>query len=427
MAATSAAERAQQEQIKASRDASAYFQLFDKSTLHGAVPQRESGWLLGEKTHEIMDALSPHIPIGAFSLPRGEGEPFAFFIPKQKNSTSLRLAELTRVLWELAVGVYVFNSVPSIALQANHDGSSSVTIPAAYRDGLVGTALFEVDYFIKSLLHGTTIPQSRQREEIGASWKKMQPNSVRQGYKDLGMVYMIDDPELGHELYEPKKVPFIRHPPKFVDSDLAHSELLPRLTTGEEFQQQAAHISRDVFLRYLDNVGIGLTIGQRSIQQEDGLFVLNPAVHVVSTVAAVTDDSSSDLHRHLSCYLQSQHDFVTQHLQKKKEIAHYLDLLCFAAFVAQFLITLKHHKKIVSFADLPDPKSGKALHTSREIPPVLPSETSRWSPFTASDSCSSLHGGIAFHLPQLTPVPPGIQSLSQKIENNMVTHNSSVK
>ena len=404
MAATSASVRAQQDQIQASREASAYFQQFDKYTLHGAVPQRESGWLLGEKTHED---LSPHVPIRPFSLPCGGGDPCALFIPHE-NSTPLRLAELSRILWELSVGVYVFNSVPSIFLQGNHDRSSSAVIPAAYRDGLIGTALFEVDYFVKSLLHGTTILQSRQREEIAAKWRKMQPNSVRQGYKDLGMVYMIDDPQLGHDLYEPKKIPFIRHPPKFVDSNLAHSELIPRITTGEEFQQQSAHVSRDVFLRYLDNVGIGLVFAQESVQQDNAVFVLNPTVRVTSTVSSsMAEDVSSDLQRHLACYLQNQHDFVTENLQKKKEIAHYIDLLCFTSFVAQFLVTLKHHKKIVSFADFPEAKTGKVLNTSREVPPVLPSESSRWSPFTASDSFSSLHGGIVFHLPQLSPRTPG--------------------
>ena len=410
------ASAAQQEQIRASREASAYFQQFDKSTLHGAVPQRESGWLLGEKTHEIMEDISPLVPIGPFSLPcGGNGEPIALFIPKD-NSTPLRFAELSRILWELAVGVYVFNTVPSISLQGNHDCSSSATIPAAYRDGLIGTALFEVDYFIKSLLHGTTIPQARQREEIGGKWRKMRPNCVKDGYKDLGMVYMIDDPDLGHELYEPKKIPFIRHPPKFVDSDLAHSELIPRITTGEEFQQQAAHVSRDVFLRYLDNVGIGLVFSQTSVQQDGGLFVLNPAVHVASNVFSLTEDVGSDLHRHLACYLQAQHDFVAEKLRKKKDIAHYIDLLCFASFVAQFLVTLKHHKKTVSFADLAEAKTGKVLTTTREVPPVLPSETSRWSPFTASDSYSSLHGGIVFHLPQLAPVAPGIKLESQNLK-----------
>ena len=406
MAASTAAEMAQQEQIKASREAAAFFQPLDKSTLYATVPQREAGWLLGEKTHDTMEDLSPHVPISDFSLPSGEDQPYVLFVPKE-NSTSLRLAELSRVLWEMAVGVYVFNSVPSISLQPNHDGSSSCVVPAAYRDGLVGTALFEVDYFIKSLLHGTTIPQPRQREEISASWRKMPHGSVRQSYRDLGMAYMIDDPELGHELYEPKKTPFVRHPPKFVDSELAQSELTPRLTTGQEFEQQAAHISRDVFLRYLDNVGIGLVFGQRKVWQDGGLFVLDPTVHVTSTVSGMTDDSGSDLHRHLSCYLQSQHDFVTENLRRKREIAHYLDLLCFASFVAQFLVTLRQKKKIISFAGLPEGKTGKALHTSREVPPVLPSETSRWSPFTASDSHCSLHGGVTFHLPQLTALPPG--------------------
>ena len=408
MATGSTSTAAQQEQIQASRDAAAYFQLFDKHLLYRAIPQRETGWLLGEKVHEI-ESLSPHVPIIGFSLPCNEEQTYAMFIPKETgaHSTSLRLQELNRIVWELVVGVYVFNTVPSISLQPNHDGSSACVMPSAYHDTLIGTALFEVDYFIKSLLHGTCIPQRAQREEINESWKKMPPNSLRQNFKDLGLLYMIDDPELGHDLYEPKKTPFIRHPPKYVDSDLAHSELTPHLTTGEEFEQQEAHISRDVFLRYLDNVSIGLVFTQNSIQQHGSVFLLDTAFQVVSRVTSRGAEQNSDLYVHLHSYLQKQCDFVTENLQKKKEIAHYLDLLRFASFMCQFLVTLKQHKKIVSFAGHSDAKSDKALHTSRDVPPVLPSETSKWSPFTAQDSYSSLHGEIQFHMPQQTATQPG--------------------
>ena len=402
-----AADRAQQEQIQASREAAAFFQLFDKSFLYSATPQRETGWLLGEKTHET---CSPHVPIRGFSLPQDENDTYSIFIPKDAaaNSTPLRVQELNRVVWELVVGVYVFNTVPSISFQPNHDGSSACVIPSAYRDTLVGTALFEVDYFIKSLLHGTTVPQRSQRDEISEKWRKMTPNTLRQNFKELGLVHMIDDPELGHDLYEPKKETFVHHPPKFVDSDLAHSELASRLTTGEEFEQQAAHVSRDVFLRYLDNVSIGLVFTQRRIQQEGSVCVPDTEFRVVSRVTSTNTQNDSDLYRHLHCYLQKQHEFVAEHLRKKKEMAHYLNVLCFASFMTQFLVTLKQHKKIVSVADLNDATSGKALHTSRNVPPVLPSETSRWSPFTTYDTCSSLHGEIQFHIPQLTAVPLGM-------------------
>ena len=401
------AERAQQEQIQASREAAAFFQLFDKSSLYSAIPQRETGWLLGEQTQE-MEELTPHVPVRGFSLPHDEEKGYVIFIPKAANATPLRLQELNRIVWELVVGVYVFNAIPSVSLRPNHDGSSACVMPSAYHDTLVGTALFEVDYFIKSLLHGTTIPQQSQREAINESWKKTPPNAMRQKFKELGLQYMIDDPELGHDLYEPKKKPFIRHPPKYVDSELAQSELTPQLTTGEEFDRQASHVSRDVFLRYLDNVSIGLQFSQNSFQQDNSVCVLDTAFHVVSRVVSLTTDHESDLHRHLHCYLQRQHQFVTENLKKKREIAHYLDLLCFTSFMTQFLVTLKQQKKIVSFAGQRDIKSGKTLHTSRDVPPVLPSETSQWSPFTAQDSYSSMHGEIQFHIPEQVARPPGI-------------------
>ena len=403
-----AAERAQQEQIQASREAAAFFQIFDKSTLHGAAVQRDSGWLLGEKTTEIMEGLSPHLPISNLALPRAEDDgKFAIFIPRDELRP-LKLAELNRVVWEMAVGVYVFNSLPRVSLEPNHDLTSSCLVPAAFHDTLIGTALFEVDYFVKSLLHGTAIPQARQRERVSESWRKMAPELVRESYREHGMVFMIDDPELSHDLYEPKKIQFVRHPPKFVDSPLAVSELTPRLTTGEEFDQQVAHVNRDVFLRYLDNVAMSVVIGQQSIGQDGPVLVMDPAIHVTSSVSvSAGDNGDADLYRHLTSYLQRQQDFVTKNLQKKKDISHYLHLLGFASFLAHLLVALRHHKKIVSFAGLPQAKTGKALHTSREIPPVLPSETSRWSPCTTANTLCSLHGEVVLHLPQLATASPG--------------------
>lgn len=416
--ATSAPDKAAEETIRASREAVAYFQQFDKANLYHAAAQRNTGWLLGEKTQEN-ETLARYVAIDGFELP-GEGaaeSTYTMFIPRESGSESrpLRLQELNRIVYELVVGIYVFNQVPGICLQPNYDGSSTCAIPSAYHDTLVGSTLLEVDYFVKSLLHGTAVPQMTKRERINDTWRKMaadSPSSLRDNLKSMGLVYMIDDPELGHDLYEHKEEAFIRLPPKCVDQELAHSELTPRLTTGEEFDQQEAHVSHDMFLRYLDHVNIGLIFRQKSIQQDGSLFVLDATYNVTSRVSSNQTEEDKELYWHLHTYLQKQRSFVAKHLHKKKEISRCVNLLQFVSFMTQFLICLKQQKKIVSLTSLHGAKSGEAIHTSRELPPALPSETSRWSPFQAQNSYTGLHGEIQFHLLQLRATQPASELLT---------------
>ena len=306
---------------------------------------------------------------------------------------------------ELVEGIYVFNQVPSISFESNHDGSSMCVIPSAYHDTLVGLTMLNVDYFVKSLLHGTTVPQKDKRNKLLDEWKRLPHAKVRETFVQLGMVNMEDDEELGADIYSGKKEPFIRHPAKCVDSALAHLELTPRLTTYMELQQHEDHVSRDMFLRYLDHVNINLVFQQKSIQEEGAVLILEPGYDLMTRVLATKKEKDPELYRYLHSYLQKQRDFVKSHLKKKKTIAHDLELLGFASFMVSFLVTLRRQTKIVNVSQLPPPSVREMLRTDRELPPVLPNATSKWSSFTSENSLTSLHGGITFHKQQQTPEP----------------------
>ena len=391
--------------------AGAYFQEFDKRNLYLAAAQRDTGWLLGERALESETAPSRYVPVSAFESASKEGAElptYTVLVPTRNGAQSkpLRLEKLNRIVYELVVGVYVFNQIPAISLQPNHDGSSSCNLPAAYHDTLVGSVLLEVDYFVKSVLHGTAIPQSIKRERANDVWRTKTSEGLRETLKKMGLVFLIDDPELGPELYEPRKDVFVRLPPKCVDQELAESELILRLTTGQEFEQQEAHLSRDMFLRYLDQVGIDLVFRPNSIQQAGSLFVMDTSFEITTRVCLTKTEEDPELYRHLHTYLQKQRCFVAENLYKKKEISHNLALLHFISFMTQFLVTLKQHNKVVSVDALHGAKSGDVIRTNREVPPTLPSENSRWSPFKDQDSIASLHGGILFHLLQREVTSP---------------------
>jgi len=146
----------------------------------------------------------------------------------------------------------VFNQLPKLDLEPNYDSTSTCSIPSAYHDTLIGASMFQVDYFIKSLLHGSTIAQKDKRMRLLDEWKKFPHAKLRKEFMANGMTCFEDDKELGKNVYVKSKVPFIRYPPKCVHDHLAFAELTPELTTGEDHEQKIDHISRDLFLKYLE-------------------------------------------------------------------------------------------------------------------------------------------------------------------------------
>ena len=300
-------------------------------------------------------------------------------------------------------GVYVFNQLPSCSVEMNSDGSMGCHLPSAYADTLIGQTLLSVDYFIKSLLHGNTVSHREKRARVTEKWRKTvsdNPGDLRQLYIDHGMTAMEEDKELGADLYKETHIQFVRHPPLLVDSPLAEEGLGLHLSTGEASAQRDTHVSRDVFLKYLNKTSLGLAIGLEGVRQGGSLMVFEPSLEVISHVEPDIDsdlsDTKEDMHSHLNVYLQKQREFVGEAMQMKSSVLRDIQLLQFAAFLVHLLTTLKHQHKIVDCEKLRTRTSPDAFSTEREFPPFLPSMESHWSPFTSSNHHANANGKIVF-------------------------------
>ena len=383
--------KAAEDALKAAREASTYFEKFDKANLYHALAHRDNDWLLANQTEasgstsKFMDGLKP---------PNAEGR-YIVLVP-QKGAKAIQLQELHQIVREMVEGIYVFQQLPSITFEPNHDSSSVCCIPSAYHDTLIGQALFGVNYFIGSLLHGTTIPQKEKRGKLSDTWKKAPVESLRSLFMSEGMVKMEDDPELGSNLYQKKRLPFLRYPPKNVDCELAKRELSPRLSTGEEHQQQTDYISHDFFLKCLHNVSIGLVLRLDSIHQDGPLLLYNAGFDVTTSIVNFKEEGR-DLFVHLHTYLQQQRDFIAESLSKHTEILHYLDLLGLVSFLIPFLITLRQSNKVIAIGSIRPSVSKDLLRTDKELPPFFPSEASRWTPYVAPNSYDSMCSFVNFH------------------------------
>lgn len=263
--------------------------------------------------------------------------------------------------------------------------------------------MLSVDYFIKSLLHGTTVAQKEKRSRLNEEWRKTasdNPGSLHDLYLECGMTSMEDDEELGPDLYSEERLIIPRYPAKMVDTELTNSELAPRQSTGEEQSEHIRHISRDVFLRDLEHVGIGLALLQKSVQQDGSLLVFSPSFEVI-TFLRPNLSQEKELLAHLHVYLQKQREFILRNLQKSS-VAHDLELLGFISFMVLLLATLKHRNKIIDCSQLVRRMNKDVTSTDRELPPFLPSKNTRWSPFTSKNHYCSANGEIVLHKQPVT-------------------------
>ena len=142
-------------------------------------------------------------------------------------------------------------------------------------------------------------------------------------------------------------------------------------------------------MRYLESVGVSLVVENKSIQQDGYLFVMDSEVDVYTSVLP-KEDINRDLLRRLHAYLQLQRDFIREKLELKSSIAYNLKLLKFIGFMVTLLITLKKHHKVIDIETLMVPMNIDRLHTERELPPVIPTQDSRWSPFISEGQLHSL-------------------------------------
>lgn len=350
-----------------------------------------------------------NLPLCASGLTAPSNDRFVIAFPHTPSSKSFQ--NFQQILRELVEGLYVFNQAPSISLENNIDCSSTCSLPSAYADTLLGNALLSVDYFVKSLLQGTTVAHKEKRAKLNEKWRKAPLESVQDLYIEHGMTRMEDDEELGSQLYAEPRPVYPRYPASMVDTGLV-SELSPPYGTAEEQAELTRHISRDVFLRYTENVGLGLAFHQSSVQQDGDLLVFEPSSRVYTTLKADISDEK-DLLTHIHTYLQRQRKFVAKNLKKKSSITYDVEMLEFISAMLLLLVTLKQQNKIINCSKLHRRMNKDMLTTDRELLPFLPSQSSRWSSFTSKNRYSSMNGEVVFH-----KQPVVVQELSKEFHSH---------
>lgn len=112
-------------------------------------------------------------PLGIITqLPSPQlSDPHCYFLmPVEEDLPHFDMREVHQIVRELTVGIYVMNQLPSLALEANFDESTTTHLPPAYVDTRVGQLMINVDYMMKGMWHGAIIPKDK-RLKFAERWR----------------------------------------------------------------------------------------------------------------------------------------------------------------------------------------------------------------------------------------------------------------
>ncbi|XP_039613835.1 ankyrin and armadillo repeat-containing protein [Polypterus senegalus] len=364
--------------LTAQRNASAFFEKFERSELQELLALVSCNWLLSTGDQR----LPLEMPPGIISQMKGFSSPSVVILAPVHARGELDYREVHQIIRELTTGIYCFNQVPSVCLEANFDSSTSCQMPPAYYDTRVGQVLTSVDYLIKALWHGATMPKEKRLRfsELWRTSMDVDLNGAPQTKKDMvaefltaGLEDISNDPAY-HGIYDGQEQ---RNP-----------SLAPQ--TPAEAQ---------LFMQHADRLGLKLAAFLQSVGQHENLFVFS-ATYGLSSVLRVTEGQMDGVtYQRLQQRLSRQVDVVLEHLEKKPDTCRDVACLHLISFLVPFLISLKKKMKIPAVERLLPPISEDKLKTEREFPPLLLGPEFRCPHFQLEpNTYCHLHGGIEFEV-----------------------------
>ncbi len=261
--------------------------------------------------------------------------------------------ELRQILRELAIGIYVHDTVPFFSLHFNQNSDLYPVIHPAYQNTLVGQVISLLDYFMKGYLNGGIF-----KEEFIKKWAE-DPNWERK--KESVLQEIIDFKTYCQKNLTgaDKKYTSLR---AILDIS-TNPELLARVE--EAVGQKIGSISGVEPPIFSDNTlfsnSFRIIAKQRSIQKADNLFVLDADFDVFYTI------EPAPAYKNALAEYQKIHDqppasyqLMVEAYEKKREAIHdhmvklpicskYFAMLGVINFFCSYMMTLKNRRKVPIF------------------------------------------------------------------------------
>nr|XP_054535973.1 ankyrin and armadillo repeat-containing protein isoform X6 [Pan troglodytes] len=334
------------ENLAIQRNASAFFEKYDRSEIQELLTTALVSWLSAKE--DVRSQVE--LPCGIMSQMNNVGFSTAILLTPVDPTALLDYREVHQMIRELAIGIYCLNQIPSISLEANYDQSSSCQLPPAYYDTRIGQILINIDYMLKALWHGIYMPKEK-RARFSELWRAIMdidPDGKPQTNKDIfsefssaGLTDITKDPDF-NEIYD-----------EDVNEDPTYDPNSPEETA--------------VFMKYAENIMLKLTFSTTQIQQYENVFIFETGYWLTNAIKYNQDYLDICTYQRLQQRLYLQKKIIQKHFEKKKDIRRgigYLKLIC---FLIPFLLSLKKKMKVPYLSSLLQPFSGPTpLHLAAQ-------------------------------------------------------------
>uniref|UniRef100_A0A674IDF7 Ankyrin and armadillo repeat containing n=1 Tax=Terrapene triunguis TaxID=2587831 RepID=A0A674IDF7_9SAUR len=374
------------------RNASAFFDKFDRSELQELLTTTSCSWLASKD-----DLRQPlELPSGLMGQLKNISFPTAIFLAPVVPDVPLDCKEVHQIVRELAVGIYCLNQIPSISLDSNYDHSTSCQLPPAYIDTRIGQILISVDYMLKALWHGVYMPKEK-RVRFSELWRSSMdidmdgnPQTEKNIFSEFcsaGLVDLSNEP----------------------DFEGIYDENMNEDPTYDPNSAQEKHL----FMQYADNILLKLTFGTIQVQQHENVCKFDAAYRFSNVIKLTEDHLDTVTYQRVQQRLILQQKLVKKHLEKKAEIRKDIEYLKIMSFLIPFLLGLKRKMKIPNLNQLLQPYSDDKVKTERELPPFVFGPDFKCQHFHyIKNEYFHVHGGIEFDVGT-----PSLEDVSEKIKD----------
>ncbi|XP_014640166.1 PREDICTED: ankyrin and armadillo repeat-containing protein [Ceratotherium simum simum] len=382
------------ENLTVQRNASAFFEKYDRSEVQELLTTVLVSWLsVKDDVHSQFD-----VPCGIMNQMNNVGFSTAILLTPVDPTALLDYREVHQIIRELAVGIYCLNQIPSISLEANYDQSSSCQLPPAYYDTRIGQILINIDYMLKALWHGIYMPKEK-RARFSELWRTIMdidPDGKPQTNKDIfaefssaGLIDITKDPDF-NGIYD-----------EDMNEDPTYNPNSPE--------------EKAVFMKYAENILLKLTFSTTQVQQYENVFIFETAYWLTNAIKYNQDYLDICTYQRLQQRLYLHKKVIQKHFEKKKEIRRgigYLKLIC---FLIPFLLSLKKKMKVPYLSSLLQPFSDDKVKTERELPPFIYGRDFKCQNFHyKQNQYFHVHGGIEFDIST-----PSIENALEEFKNNL--------
>ncbi|XP_006147902.1 ankyrin and armadillo repeat-containing protein [Tupaia chinensis] len=383
------------ENLAVQRNASAFFEKYDRSEVQELLTTALVSWLSAKE--DVRSQLD--IPCGIMSQMNNVGFSTAILLTPVDPTALLDYREVHQIIRELAVGIYCLNQIPSISLEANYDQSSSCHLPPAYYDTRVGQILIKIDYMLKALWHGMYMPKEK-RARFSELWRTIMdidPDGKPQTNRDIcaefssaSLIDITKDPDF-NGIYD-----------EDMNEDPTYDPNSPE--------------EKAVFMKYAENIMLKLTFSTTQIQQHENIFIFETAYWLTNAIKCNQDYLDICTYQRLQQRLYLQKKVIQKHFEKKKEIRRgigYLKLIC---FLIPFLLSLKKKMKVPYLSSLLQPFSDDKVKTERELPPFIYGRNFKCQNFHYKENqYFHVHGGIEFDI-STPPIENALEDIKKNLE-----------